>query len=109
MAGKDFTDKQLMAIDLLAQGVMQKDIEEQVGVSHTAIWTWKKNPQFMDAVLETARVKLKGQLPDIYTKLAAEALAGNHRHIKILLDHLESLSVDRSKYADTSITFTWEK
>ena len=109
MTGKDFTDKQLMTIEMLAQGKQQIEIQAELDVSHTAIWTWKKNPQFMDAIIEAARDNLKGQLPDIYSKLTAEALTGNHRHIKILLDHLEKLEEERTKYSSGSITFTWEK
>jgi len=109
MAGKDFTDKQLMAIDLLSQGVMQKDIQEQLDVSHNTLWKWKKNPQFMDAVVESARIRLKDALPNIYSVLASKAIEGNHQHIKILLDHLEKLEEERTKYAETAITFTWER
>ena len=109
MAGKDFTDKQLMAIDLLSQGVMQKDIQEQLDVSHNTLWKWKKNPQFMDAVVESSRTCLKDALPSIYSVLATKAIEGSSQHIKILLEHLEKIEEERTKYAETAITFTWER
>ena len=108
MGTKDFTDKQLTAIDMLAQGILQKDIQEKLDISHSTIWAWKKDPQFMDAICEQARIKIKDALPTVYETLANKAKEGDYHHIKILLDHLEKLSEERSKYAGRSITFTWE-
>jgi hypothetical protein len=62
----------------------------------------------MDAVVQTARERIKDHLPGVYDTLAKKAKEGDYHHIKILLDHLEKLEEERTKYAGNSITFTWE-
>jgi len=104
-----FNEKQLTAIELLSQGVMHKDIQAQIDISHNTLWKWKKKPEFMNAVVTAARERIKDELPSVYKALANKAKTGSHPHIKILLDHLERLEEERTKYASTAITFTWEQ
>lgn len=101
-----FSGKQAKCIEYLAVGEMaQVDIAKEIKVNPSTISKWKKDQAFMEAVLERSRVLLKESLPQVYRSLGTHAKAGNDRHIKIYLDHLEKLEDIRAGKA--SITFTW--
>lgn len=106
---KPWSRKQLKAIELLAETteLQQKEIACEVGVSETTFRKWKRNPEFIQAVITRSRELVKEALPDIYKSLSNNAKKGEPQHIKIVLDHLEKLEQMREKANEGSITFTW--
>jgi len=107
MAQKYFTPKQLKAIHLLAEGGhTHVAIASACGINSNTVNRWKKDPKFMHAVVMQSRKLLKEDLPEVYKSLGNESKGGSAQHIKILLDHLESLEQAKSNQA--SITFTWK-
>ena len=107
--GNTWTKPQLRAIEYLADGrFTQADIEKKISISRTTLWQWKKNPQFMDAVIARAYERVQEHMPRILTNLAERASTGSVGHIRILLDHLEKLEKTRSDYSDHAINFTWK-
>lgn len=108
-AGSLFSGKQGKAIELLAGGGMtQEDICDELGICRNTMWEWKKNPEFMNAVVNRARDLLKHSLPTIYKTLAEKAAEGNHRHIKILMDHMDRLEEMTEQYTGGEITVKWK-
>ena len=107
--GKDFTKMQLRVIGLLSEGKFTlNNVSEQTNVSLPTLHRWKNNPQFMDAIIDRARANLKHFLPQLYTKLAKQALGGDFQHMKLMLEHLERLEELKDKCSKSAITFTWE-
>jgi len=107
--GDDFSPEQLECIELLASGgLSHEEICTQLSISTSTITRWKRNSCFMNAVISRTRELLKGALPDIYQVAVKQAKAGNHQHIKILLDHLDNLEKYKAEKSSASITFTWD-
>jgi hypothetical protein len=102
--------EQQIAIDLLAKGGFSyEEIAQSAKVSTHRVFNWRKDPSFMNAVIERAREILKEELPDIYHCLVSKAKEGDPRHIEIVLKHLEKLEEMKTKYAQNSVTFTWDQ
>jgi DNA-binding CsgD family transcriptional regulator len=107
--GEDFSPEQLECIELLSNGgLSHEEIAKQLSISTSTITRWKRNSCFMNAVISRTRELLKGALPDIYQVAVKQAKAGNHQHIKILLDHLDNLEKYKAEKSSASITFTWD-
>lgn len=101
-----FSAKQLKCIEYMALGKMkQEDIAQEIGVNKSTISKWKKDQNFMEAILVRSRQILKNAMPEVYRSLTNGAKSGNDRHIKIFLDHIEKLEQIRAGQA--SVTFTW--
>lgn len=104
-----WSTEQEIAIELLAEGGHPyEEIADKCKKSSHTIYNWRKDPLFMDEVIRRARILLKHQLPDIYKSLSSGAKDGNPKQIEIVLKHLEKLEEMKTKYAENSITFTWE-
>jgi len=100
--------KQLKAIEFLAGGGMTlTEIHKKVPVNHDTLWEWRKNPQFIEAILSRSREILREALPRVYKTLADRAARGDPRHIKALLDHMEHLERSGEQYRGGSITVLW--
>lgn len=98
--------KQLIAVELMAKAELtQQQIAEQIQVNTGTICKWKKLPHFMEAIVKRSREILKDSIPEVYKALTDHSKAGNDRHIKIFLDHLEKL--EQIKATQGSVTFTW--
>ena len=106
--GDNFDKKQLLAIELLADGLKTAETAEQVKVSNSTICRWRKNPSFMNAIVEKAREKLKLELPSIYKAATKNAVKGSPQHIKILIDHIDNLEKKAVDMSEKNITFTWD-
>ena len=101
-----FNPKRLKAIELLAIGtIANQDIASELRINPQTLCKWKKDPEFMHAVVLRSRQLLKEDLPAIYKKLGEQGKIGSHQHIKILIDHLEKL--EEAKSSQTSLSFTW--
>ncbi len=105
---KSFSGKKLKVIELLALGEMtQAAISKEVGCQPACITKYKKDPKFMEAVVNRSRQLLKDNLPEIYKALTDKSKEGKDRHIKIFLEHLEKL--EEAKAGQSTITFTWKR
>lgn len=107
-AGNDWSEPQAKAIEMLADGALCKDVAEAVNVNVSTISKWKRNPQFIDAVVSAAKDNLRAELPSMYKAAANKAKAGNHNHLRIILDHLDRLEEMSKQSSEKSITFKWE-
>ena len=111
MAGNSNSGKKLLveraqAAEMMAAGGMTcTKIAEELGVSLNAVLKWRREPGFMEDVVERSRRLLKANLPDVYKALTTKSKEGKDRHIRIYLDHLEKL--EEAKASRASITFTW--
>lgn len=105
--GNNFDEKQLIAIDLLAEGYNCTQVAEQIGMSVSAVTRWRQNPQFLQAVVDKARDRLRAELPGLYKTAANKAVLGSDRHLKIILDHLDNIDKRVSEDSSKNITFTW--
>lgn len=106
--GNNFDDKQLLAIDCLAEGMNCTETAEKVGVSLSTVSRWRTNPSFLQAVVDKAREVLKGYLPEIYQAAARNAITGSAQHIKIILDHIDNLEKKVIDSSAKQIVFTWD-
>lgn len=103
---KSFTARQVKAIELISMGELTDlQIAERIGVSNKTISAWRRKDGFMEEVIRRARKKLKHDMPEVYRSLSNHSKAGNSRHIKIYLEHLEKL--EQIKASQANITFTW--
>lgn len=103
-----FTLNQLKCIEYMALGSWtQVAIASELEINPMTITRWKKDPKFMHAVVMKSRANLKEDLPAVYNSLSSSSKDGSAQHIKILLDHLESLEKAHSNQA--SVTFVWKQ
>lgn len=103
---KSFTSKQAKAIELIATGELtDTEISIQIGVNKNTITRWRRLDGFMEEVIRRARKKLKEDMPEVYRSLSNHSKAGNSRHIRIYLEHLEKL--EQIKASRANITFSW--
>ena len=108
MPGK-FTAVQLKAIEFLALSERNTDeICAELNINKTTLWRWKKSQGFMDAVIDKARAELRTILPAAYKQLSSQALTGSFKHLELLLNHIENLETQKSKYKQATLTFTWK-
>lgn len=109
MAGKTkFPKKRLKAIELLAAGGKHNEVAAECGIACKTLYLWKRDPDFVDAVVNRARELMKSELSSVYNKLTQKATEGSHQHIKILLDHLDRLEEMRTQAASNTVTFVWQ-
>lgn len=109
IVGDNFSPAQIEAIELFAAGGLNcGEIAVQVGVSPNTITAWRRNHQFMSAIVTRARELIRISLPDIYRTAITKAQGGDHKHIKILLDHLDNIDRTKVERNTAQITFTWE-
>lgn len=103
----DVESKKVRAIELMAiGGIKLKNIARSVNVAPQTISAWRRDPEFMERVVNRSRELLKENLPDVYKSLTQKSKEGNDKHIKIFLDHIEKLEEARSR--QTKIVFNWK-
>ena len=107
LVGNKFSVRQVKAIGLFAAGTHNcTQVAEEVEVSQATISKWRRNDQFMDAIFDEAKRQLRADLPNIYKVTKDFALKGNYQHIKIILEHLDSLDTHRRDSG--TVTFSWD-
>lgn len=100
--------KQALAIDLFAHpGMTVEKVAYEVDVHPNTVVSWRKDPAFMEAVVNQARRNLRNRLPEILDRLADEAAQGHHQHAKIVLDYLDRLEERQREVEQGQITFSW--
>ena len=107
-----FNEKQLKAIDLLAEGGKTYiEVAELVGISVDTLRVWRKDPEFQDEVRKTCRNLLKEAEPFLYdAALRQVKKSGSHQHIKLLLERLARLEdIAEGTGAQYDVMFTWKK
>ena len=82
MANKTLTDKQIQAIELIAQGENISDTAKLIGVSRTTVSTWKNNNELFKAELDKSLQALKS---DSDTQILSNINSLTNRLIKIAL------------------------
>lgn len=108
IVGNKFSEKQLLAIELLATGdYSHQDAATKVGVCPETISNWKKNYQFIDAIIQSSRELLKSELPTLYNRGMAFAKEGSVGHFNTILDHITKLEASKANTGQT-ISFSWE-
>lgn len=103
----NFTGKKRKCIELLAFGKLTIDsISNELGCVTSTIHKWKKDPEFMQAVVTRSQQYIRDDLPEVYNALRDKSKEGSHHHIRLLLDHLEKL--EDAKAGNATISFTWK-
>lgn len=97
MANKTLTDKQIQAIELIAQGENISDTAKLIGVSRTTVSTWKNNNELFKAELDKSLQALKS---DSDTQILSNINSLTNRLIKIALkSNSDKTSLDAIIYA----------
>ena len=108
--GNNFSPKQLEAIELFATGEHTcSAIAAKIEVTPGTISSWRKNPQFIDAIIDAARGILKEAIPSLYKLGLKSALDGDLGYFKTIIEHIDKLEEHRALKSSRTITFTWEK
>ena len=78
-----------LAIEIFAtqpdKSIQQVAIE--VGVGAKAIYNWRNDPRFMDAIYERYMITFGGELPSVLSAMVREAKAGNVQAGRLVLEH----------------------
>ena len=78
-----------LAIEIFAtqpeKSIQQVAIE--VGVGARAVYNWRCDPKFMDAIYERYMVTFGGELPSVLSAMVREAKAGNVQAGRLVLEH----------------------
>lgn len=97
MANKTLTDKQIQAIELIAQGENISDTAKLIGVSRTTVSTWKNNNELFKAELDKSLQALKSNSD---TQILSNINSLTNRLIKIALkSNSDKTSLDAIIYA----------
>ena len=97
MANKTLTDKQIQAIELIAQGENISDTAKLIGVSRTTVSTWKNNNELFKVELDKSLQALKS---DSDTQILSNINSLTNRLIKIALkSNSDKTSLDAIIYA----------
>lgn len=83
-------NKQRIACELLAlrPDMKEWEIAEEVGVSQKTLWTWKKNPEFMEYYHSVCETQFKELEALAVRQLKANVSKGNQKAIEYALDYL---------------------
>lgn len=107
-----FNEKQLKAIELLAQGGLTYiDVAKIVDVDVGTLRTWRKDQDFQDEVRKACRDLLKEQESFLYNAALEQIRkSGSYQHIKLLLERLERLEdISEGRGPAYDVMFTWKK
>jgi|TARA_R110002050_G_C8810017_1_gene503570 hypothetical protein len=89
MANIQKKPEKALAIEIFAthpdKSIQQVAIE--VGVSVKAMYNWRTDPRFMDAIYERYMVEFGGSLPSVLSAMVREAKAGNVQAGRLVLEH----------------------
>jgi AcrR family transcriptional regulator len=103
-----FNGKQIQAIELLAKGDLTTvKISQELGIGRRTLYQWRKQREFMDAVIYRARQMIREQLPELYRSAVKEAKKGKHSYFKTLLEHVDRLEQFERDVSDRHIVFEW--
>lgn len=64
-----------------------QQVAAEVGVSPKAMYNWRCDPRFMDAIYERYMVEFGGSLPSVLSAMVREAQAGNVQAGRLVLEH----------------------
>lgn len=108
MAKKEFSAKQIQAIELLASAEHNVgEIARCVKTSRTTLQKWRNQRSFIDAVIHRARELVREKLPELYSSAVEQAIRGKHAYFKTLLEHVDRLEEMDKNTSEKSITFKW--
>ena len=89
MANIQKRPEKALAIEIFAtqpdKSIQQVAVE--VGVSPKAMYNWRCDPRFMDAIYERYMVVFGGELPAVLSAMVREAKAGNVQAGRLVLEH----------------------
>ena len=77
------------AVELYAlqPDITAAEVANELNVSTTLIYIWRKNPNFVDAIYERYMVEFGGELPAVLQAMVREAKAGNVQAGRLVLEH----------------------
>ena len=77
------------AINLYVQepNITAQEIANKLGVSTALVYSWRQNPNFIDAIYDKYMVEFGGELPAVLQAMIREAKAGNVQAARLILEH----------------------
>ena len=77
------------AIQLFVQepNITAREVADRLSVSAALVYTWKQNPNFVDAIYDRYMVEFGGELPAVLQSMIREAKAGNVQAARLILEH----------------------
>ena len=77
------------AINLYVQepNITAQEIANKLGVSTALVYSWRHNPNFIDAIYDKYMVEFGGELPAVLQAMIREAKAGNVQAARLILEH----------------------
>tara|TARA_R100000781_G_scaffold90102_2_gene55612 strand:+ start:2507 stop:3157 length:651 start_codon:yes stop_codon:yes gene_type:complete len=79
----------MQAVELYATypDITAKEVADKIGVSKTLVYSWRKNPNFVDAIYDRYMVQFGSELPAVLQAMIREAKAGNVQAGRLILEH----------------------
>ena len=79
----------MRAVELYAlkPDITAQEVANELKVSASMIYNWRKNPNFVDAVYNRYMVEFGGELPAVLQAMIREAKAGNVQAGRLILEH----------------------
>ena len=77
------------AIQLYVQepSITAQEVATKLGVSTSLIYSWRQNPNFIDAIYDKYMIEFGGELPSVLQAMIREAKAGNVQAARLILEH----------------------
>ena len=77
------------AIQLFVQepNITAQEVAKRLDVSAALVYTWKQNPNFVDAIYDRYMIEFGGELPAVLQSMIREAKAGNVQAARLILEH----------------------
>ena len=79
--------KHAIELSALSPELSQKQIAEQLGIPYETLKTWRRNPDYMDAIYNRYMVEFGSELPAVLKAMVREAKSGNVQAGRLVLEH----------------------
>lgn len=89
MSNLEKTPKKKHAIELsaLSPELSQKEIAERLDIPYETLKSWRRNPDYMDAIYTRYMIEFGSELPSVLKAMVREAKAGNVQAGRLVLEH----------------------
>lgn len=83
------------------------EMAEKIGVSTRTLNRWRTDPEYVYELSRRAKTSLNAHLPALYDVAVREALKGDWKFMKIVLDHINHLVLLENKVNDNVYVIQW--
>ena len=89
MSGGKLVLKKESAIELYAFNpeITRDEVAKRLGVSVFTVDSWRRNPNFMEAIYDRYMLEFGGEIPAVLAAMVREARSGNVQAGRLVLEH----------------------